>query len=191
MSIVNTVNEIYTPVFDENTNTYKDQSPYKNYERNRIHYSCPCKAGVIFSSNHLFKQHIKTKTHIEYLKNFMIYNKPLIDERELTKRLKYNNEMLFRKNGKMLKALQILEPQVKNLNLKCAEKETIIQDQLQSIVNQQLRITNMKTKFEELLKEKETNIERLNSIIDEINKYDYKLGDFENEDSTLFHDCEI
>ena len=121
----------------------------------------------------------------------MIYNKPLIDERELTKRLKYNNEMLFRKNGKMLKALQILEPQVKNLNLKCAEKETIIQDQLQSIVNQQLRITNMKTKFEELLKEKETNIERLNSIIDEINKYDYKLGDFENEDSTLFHDCEI
>ena len=191
MSLVHTVNQIYAPVFDENTSTYKDKCPYKDYERNRIHYSCPCKAGVVVTCKNLYSQHIKSKTHKEYLKNFMIYNKPLADEQKLTKQLKYDNEILFRKNAKMIKAIQILEPDIKSLKRRVSSEETINQQYSQSIVNQQLRATNMKTEFEKLIKEKDVEIERLSSIINDINDYEYKPGDFDNDDNPLFYDCKM
>lgn len=191
MSISKIVNEIYVPQFDENKNCYIDITPYKPYEKNRIHYSCPCKAGVVFTCNSEYNQHIKSKTHKNYLKNFSIYNKPLDDEKKKTKELKYKNEMLFRKNTKILKAIQFLEPKIKFLKEESFEKDAVISEQNQTILNQHNKIKQIKNDFNNLLKIKDEEIKNLKIIINDINNYEYQPGDFDNDDNTLFYECNL
>ena len=98
---VATINhEIYKPVFDENGDTYLDCSPYKPYQRKCIEYECNCRAGSSFFNNASYKQHIKTKTHRDYIENYKKYNKELYERDEIIKNLKIENELLTRKMNK-------------------------------------------------------------------------------------------
>lgn len=99
--IVSIHQAIYIPLFDETLDKYIDKSPYKPYERNCIRYECRCKAGTSFISTSQFKQHIKSKTHQEFIRNYDKYYKE-VDEASVTiKNLKIENEMLHRKIQKI------------------------------------------------------------------------------------------
>ena len=78
--IISLQKNIYIPSFDENTDEYIDKSPYKPYMRNPIQYECRCRAGSTFTGNSGFKQHIKSKTHKDFIKNYKKYNVEIIKE---------------------------------------------------------------------------------------------------------------
>ena len=40
-----------------------------------IRYECRCKAGSYFMNNATYKQHIKSKTHKDFIKNYKKYYK--------------------------------------------------------------------------------------------------------------------
>jgi len=69
---------LYTPQFNENTGKYEDESPYEKYKPTHKTYKCSCKSGTLFSDRFRFMQHIKSKTHQEYINNYENYNKELI-----------------------------------------------------------------------------------------------------------------
>jgi hypothetical protein len=89
--------ENYVPVFDENNDTYIDKCPYIPYQRKCIEYSCNCKAGASFFNNASYKQHIKTKTHCDYVKNYKKYNKEIYERDETIKNLNVKLELITRK----------------------------------------------------------------------------------------------
>jgi len=96
MIIVN--KEIYIPSFNEELDEYYDKSPYKRYERNCIQYECRCKAGTLFMGNAMFKQHTKSKTHRDFIKNYKKYDAEIDRAKETIKELRVENEFLIRKN---------------------------------------------------------------------------------------------
>ena len=65
---------VYEPYFDEETGEYVDKCPYQKYQRNRKIYICRCK-NTKFSDLVSYKNHVKTKTHQQYIKNYKSYNK--------------------------------------------------------------------------------------------------------------------
>ena len=89
--------ENYVPVFDENNDIYIDKCPYKPYQRNCKQYSCNCRAGASFLNNAQYKQHIKTKTHRDYVKNYKKYNKEIYERDETIKNLNVELELTKRK----------------------------------------------------------------------------------------------
>ena len=90
--------DIYKPAFDENTGNYVDKSPYKLYERNCTRYECRCKAGAYFVGFSQFKQHIKSKTHKDFIENYTKYYKEVDELGETNKKLLSEKELLSRKN---------------------------------------------------------------------------------------------
>ena len=115
--IVPVNNSIYIPEFDENNDCYIDKSPYKPYERNCIRYECRCKAGSSFVNNMMFKQHIKSKTHKDFIRNYSKYYKEIDDSKEIIKNLKAEIELLKRKNNNLV--LEIKELKEDNLFYDC------------------------------------------------------------------------
>jgi len=97
--LVQVYTDIYKPAFDENTDEYIDKSPYKPYERNCIRFECRCKAGTYFIGYSQFKQHIKSKTHKDFIVNYKKYFKELDDKIEENKKLLSENQLLERKNN--------------------------------------------------------------------------------------------
>ena len=89
--------EIYVPVFNEVDDIYIDVCPYVPYQRKCIEYSCNCKAGASFFNNASYKQHIKTKTHCDYVKNYKKYNKEIYERDETIKNLNVKLELITRK----------------------------------------------------------------------------------------------
>ena len=69
---------LYTPQFNEVTGKYEDISPYEKGKPTHKLYKCSCKSGTCFSDRRGFMQHIKSKTHQEYINNYENYNKELI-----------------------------------------------------------------------------------------------------------------
>jgi len=92
--------DIYVPIFDENIDIYIDKSPYIPYQRKCIEYTCNCRAGSSFFNNASFKQHTKTKTHRDYIKNYKKYNIELYKRDETIKNLRVNLELTTRKMEK-------------------------------------------------------------------------------------------
>lgn len=107
--IISVNREIYIPSFDENKDEYYDKSPYKPYERNCIQYECRCKAGSIFMGNVMYKQHIKSKTHKDFIKNYKKYYAEVDRAKETIKRLRIENEFLTRQNIQYQKKIMELE----------------------------------------------------------------------------------
>jgi len=92
--------EIYTPVFNEEDDTYIDMCPYVPYQRKCIEYICSCRAGASFFNNASYKQHIKSKTHLNYIKNYKKYNAQIYERDETIKILKVELELTKRKMNK-------------------------------------------------------------------------------------------
>lgn len=107
--IVTVESSIYIPKFDENNDIYIDKSPYKPYERNCIKYECRCKAGSYFLNNMMYKQHIKSKTHKEFITNYKKYFKEVDEAKEIINDLKVENELLKRKLEKFKKIVELLD----------------------------------------------------------------------------------
>ena len=95
--------QIYIPFFDTTNGIYIDKSPYKCWERNTIGYECRCRAGSYFKNNTQFKQHIKSQTHCEFIKNYSKYYKEVDESQNLIKELRINNEKLSRENNRIKK----------------------------------------------------------------------------------------
>ena len=101
MSIVAINRQIYKPTIDSNNGIYIDKCPYSLHERKRIVYDCRCKAGCSFDSRGKFNQHIKSKTHKEWIKNYDKYYKEVDDAQNIIKELTIKLEKLMRKNSKL------------------------------------------------------------------------------------------
>jgi len=97
--LVQVYTDIYKPAFDENKDEYIDKSPYKPYERNCIRFECRCKAGAYFIGYSQFKQHIKSKTHNDFIVNYKKYFKETDELKEKNKKLLSDNQLLERKNN--------------------------------------------------------------------------------------------
>ena len=110
MNQIITVNkDIYIPSFNEELDEYIDISPYKPYERNCIQYECRCRAGSTITGNTGFKQHIKSKTHKDFIKNYKKYYSEVDRSNSTIKELRVENEFLKRKNIKYQKRIEELE----------------------------------------------------------------------------------
>jgi hypothetical protein len=107
--LITVESSIYIPKFDENNDCYLDSSPYKPYERNCVRYECRCKAGSYFVNNMMFKQHIKSKTHKEFITNYKKYFKEVDEATETINDLKVENELLKRKLKKYQKIIEMLD----------------------------------------------------------------------------------
>ena len=107
--IVSITRCIYIPKFDSSKDEYIDKSPYKPYERNAIQYECRCRVGSVLTNTTTFKQHIKSKTHKDFIKNYKKYYAELDSAKETIKELRVENEFLIRKNIKLQKKIDELE----------------------------------------------------------------------------------
>ena len=106
-SIVTIEYDIYEPEFNPDTGEYEDKSPYRKYQRKM--FECRCSAGTYLKNNTQFKQHIRSQTHQNYIENYTFFRKEILEEQELNKKLKYDNEILERKNNKIEKEYEILK----------------------------------------------------------------------------------
>ena len=107
--IISLQKNIYIPSFDENNDEYIDISPYKPYMRNPIQYECRCRAGCTFTGNSGFKQHIKSKTHRDFIKNYKKYYAEVDKANLMIKELRVENEFLKRKNLQYQKEIDELK----------------------------------------------------------------------------------
>ena len=107
--VISVNKEIYIPPFNEELDEYYDKSPYKKYERNPIQYECRCRAGSMITNTTTFKQHIKSKTHKDFIKNYKKYYAEVDQAKEKIKILTTENEFLMRKNIKLQKRIDELE----------------------------------------------------------------------------------
>ena len=89
--------QVYIPHFNTETDKYTDISPYRPYERQPIRYECRCRAGASFCGTGQFKQHIKSKTHQDFITNYTKYFKEVDEAQDKIKQLTVENEMLQRK----------------------------------------------------------------------------------------------
>jgi hypothetical protein len=112
----------YTPQFNENSGKFEDKSPFVKRERKCIQYKCSCKSGTLFSGYSQWKNHIKSKTHQEYIVNYEKNNKEVDD-------LKIEKNDLLAKNGVLENKILNLENKNKTLtdqNEKLSEIKTIV-----------------------------------------------------------------
>ena len=106
---------LYTPQFNAVTGKYEDQSPYEKYKPTHKIYKCSCKSGTLFSDRFRFMQHIKSKTHQEYINNYENYNKELIALKKENINLRAAYLLLEQKNTKLDRALDARCVEVLNL----------------------------------------------------------------------------
>jgi len=112
----------YTPQFNENSGKFEDNSSFVKRERKFIQYKCSCKSGTLFSGYSQWKNHIKSKTHQEYIVNYEKNNKEVDD-------LKIEKNDLLAKNGVLENKILNLENKNKTLtdqNEKLNEIKTIV-----------------------------------------------------------------
>ena len=126
--LVQVYTDIYKPAFDENRDEYTDKSPYKPYERNCIRFECRCKAGAYFIGNSQFKQHIKSKTHKDFIVNYKKYFKEIDELGEKNKTLLSENQLLERKNNSQNDKIEDLLNKIDKLQKQNKELLKIIVD---------------------------------------------------------------
>lgn len=93
--------QVYIPSFNVEQDQYYDKSPCKPYERQAIRYECRCRAGASFCGTGQYKQHIKSKTHQDFINNYSKYFKEVDESQEKIKQLTIDKEMLQRKVNKL------------------------------------------------------------------------------------------
>lgn len=126
--LVQVYTDIYKPAFDENKDKYIDKSPYKPYERNCIRFECRCKAGAYFIGNSQFKQHIKSKTHKDFIVNYKKYFKEIDELGEKNKKLLSDNQLLERKNNLQSDKIEDLLTKIEKLQKQNKDLLKIISD---------------------------------------------------------------
>jgi chromosome segregation ATPase len=132
---------VYEPYFDEETGEYIDKCPYQKYQRNRKLYICRCK-NTKFCDLVSYKNHIKTKTHQQYIKNYKTYNKDTEESHKEIKGFRIQNELLERQQARLTKIcikqkdeIQVLtkaneenQKVINRLKVKCGQRKKIIEE---------------------------------------------------------------
>lgn len=126
--LVQVYTDIYKPTFDENSDKYIDKSPYKPYERNCIRFECRCRAGAYFIGNVQFKQHIKSKTHKDFIINYKKYFKEIDELNDKNKKLLTENQLLERKNNLQNEKIEELLEKIDKLHKQNKDLLKIISD---------------------------------------------------------------
>ena len=126
--LVKVFHDIYKPTFDENEDKYIDISPYQPYERNCTRYECRCKAGSYFVGNSMFKQHIQSKTHKDFIQNYKKYYKEIDEAAETIQKLIADKELFIRKNNSIQKTNQSLIQKIETLQKLNEKLINIIQE---------------------------------------------------------------
>ena len=108
MEIVSIQHKCYQPEYDPDKDEYFDKSPIKKFERNNIHFTCKCRINSQFRTLSEYKIHINTKTHINFIKNYKIYNKELTDANRRIVELTKDYELVSRKNIELINENEIL-----------------------------------------------------------------------------------
>ena len=126
--LVQVYTDIYKPAFDENKDEYIDKSPYRPYERNCIRFECRCKAGAYFIGNSQFKQHIKSKTHKDFIVNYKKYFKETDELKEKNIKLLSDNQLLERKNNLQSDKIEDLLSKIEKLHKQNKKLLKIISD---------------------------------------------------------------
>ena len=98
-----------------NTGKFYDKSPFKKHERRGIPHKCHCKTGKLFNTLTQYNQHIKTKTHKNYIQNYKNHNQELDSANERIKELTQENELLIRKNIDFQKEIDELKSKIYEL----------------------------------------------------------------------------
>ena len=124
--LVSTHNVIYIPKFDPNTGKYIDQTPYIKYQRNCLVYECRCRAGSSFRGNNEYKQHIKSKTHRDFIDNYSKYFSEVDNQAEEIKSLRVDKERLARENKRLIRNIKDQEDTVKQYEARIREKTEVI-----------------------------------------------------------------
>jgi len=126
LTLVNT--DIYKPTFDVESDNFVDKSPYKPYERHCIRYECRCRAGSYFVGGAQYKQHIKSKTHKDFIKYYKKYYKESDENKIIIKELTGEKELLLRKNSNLMETTISLHAKVNKLTKQNKKlMETIIE----------------------------------------------------------------
>ena len=114
MELVSTEIKIYKPEFNPDTGKFYDTPPFNKHERG-IPHKCHCKTGRLFNNLTQYKQHIKTKTHQNYIQNYKNHNQELDSLKEEIKELTAKNEFLIRKNIDFQKEIDELKSKIYEL----------------------------------------------------------------------------
>jgi len=109
MEIIQIQGHYYQPKYDTHKDKYYDESPIQKYQRNGPIYTCRCKTNSQFRTFSEYKNHIKTKTHKDFLKNYKNHNRELLSANERIKELTIENEFLIRKNIDLQRQLDIVD----------------------------------------------------------------------------------
>ena len=140
MSMIKTIEMIiYEPIFNVENDTFEDTCPYKSRERNRAIFTCRCKAGTEISSIPQYRSHINSSCHKNYIENYSFFKKEVIEEKELNKKLKYENEILTRKFNKKedeYNALESKHNKLSNAFKKYCDKSKKHNDKFRNILSE-------------------------------------------------------
>jgi len=126
--LVQVYTDIYKPNFDENTDIYVDKSPYKPYERRCIRFECRCRAGSYFIGNSQFKQHIKSKTHKDFIVYYKKYYKEVDELAEENNKLLSEKSLLERKNDHFTETNKSLSNTIEKLRKQNKDLLKIIEE---------------------------------------------------------------
>ena len=84
--------EIYRPDYNPETKKYEDRNPIPLRARG-YHYRCSCvHSSKTFTKSSEFIQHFKSKSHRDYIANYEINTKDLMDANERIKQLQITIE---------------------------------------------------------------------------------------------------
>ena len=116
MALVTLDHSLYVPEFDPETNQYRDENPFRKHSRRNQVIECRCKLGTHFTTYSKFADHLKTKTHRNFIGSYETYYKDADEFKKEIKGLKVENGLLKRKLQKCEGIIQIRELEISLLN---------------------------------------------------------------------------
>ncbi len=154
---------IYIPEFDIDTNTYKDECPYKSGGF-ALMYQCRCKSGASFNTIASYKQHIKSQHHRHWISNYKNYFKEVDEANGRINELLGNLDKKHREIIRIKKEYPILKSEIsifKNENSILKHENSILKNE-NSFFKKESSILNKTIKiFKKKIKDKKKQIDKL------------------------------
>jgi hypothetical protein len=116
MDLVTLTHELYAPIYDPETDTYRDENPFQKNSRNNPIYECRCKVGTLLTTYSQFLVHRQTRTHCKFIKSYKTYYKDADKAKDEIKGLLVENERLKRTVQKCEGIIRIRDLEISFLN---------------------------------------------------------------------------
>ena len=110
---------LYEPELEPDTGEYIDKNPYgKGKGKPKPIITCPCKCGTLITTYASFKQHIGTKTHQNWLKNYAEEQK----KKDENRKIENDNRKLKIKNGRLENTIKLEKKKYSSLEHRLSNK---------------------------------------------------------------------